>query len=1211
MKLPTRSSSSLPPYRPRLSFGIRPLDDLICRANGVLPIDLVNDPYVDSSITNNDERHFEGYSVSDKGSLTACICGPDGTGKSVLALHAISQYLSNSLNYTDEPPIVLYISTDLSSLHAKGAWNSFGLDNPHERLSSIPIWIRPREPVPATLKKHRLQLISYEPLSDELAKVLVKNEERPKYSFLFIDLETATTGDDWTYILRLISALTPSHSRTTRLPLLVIDSTDSLEFQVGPHDSFGEKRTRESRLKQLIRTAKKTCHLILVSQEPPRFSSIAEQYATDLVIRLRAVKNDGYSRRTIEIEKARGVGHIRGEHDLFIKDGRGSFTEDSVRFPNPDDPICHSSRSKRFLSYIDVVPSIDFEGRVERESPRSLSRNTSESEQNGPVLPRTSFGIPFLDGLFDESHFKRSSGLVTALIGENATYKSRLARAFLSQAVVPLGDIPPISVFLSSQPTNRKQLIDYFERSTKLSDLSKYADRIICRQLPTNHLTAAEFLQIVKRNVRYAIFKLGEMTGRQSKNIMLLPIHERRRYARYIRLVIDDWRDLEFMHPDIKENHILLPNLVQFLESEGIATLLVETTPANTAGRDIELQPSTLSEHAKRHIYTWRVPFFGEKRVAITARSTLEDKLPLANFELHPYRSIDDNKSDPESLVVDPHFDMYSGIQEGNPQRVPLEVKIMIDPTIEHKSRYYNDIVMLFDNLFVRPAEGRVIKTVDEKAYEQLRDYAALQDGTRLDATFIFQVDEFWCESRKSLGSLKEYLLADPNDEHHIEDHYRLFRKCASTVSRAKRDNIHNPLRAHSFSTHTENNYVLYEKNGYKIDKSPYIWDFGFLLADRDAWKARRIAKVYPGDAGLTIGEIWRSLCPYDIETGVFDVNWSPKIIEWPDFFLACELIADERGFDLDLRVGESFSCFVLEVWASEINRYLRKTENEQTLKNPFRSQRHDGYGLSLRDILVDQKYVDCLFTALSAIGRFCGHLSSENHEFCRRAANERAVSQRHWYSTACDSAFRTGNLLPMRLPGNSSTRGDWFLAMAKGSRSSRLGYRAIDLLSSRRAALGRLRDGIGLPVRDMIKIDEGDTIGDDGRVSTALRRSIGVKDWNDGYTSPYIPYSELLTLGSVASHEDHLKWIWRSTIRNYDVHSRAWTRWLSRTWNHRSEMLWIDVERSSQSIGWVNPGVVERWLEFADEDAKRLKNFRSSVEDLRRLLQACEGDRA
>src|SRR5215475_5744892 len=116
-----------------LRFGIPSLD---CLFGGV------EDDYAKTGEAKTG-RQWQGILLpggSDQGrsnsSVSICISGPDGTGKSVMALHLASRYLADCCNY--EPigqplPKVLYVSTDLKFKMAKKMWVNFGLDWPNRR----------------------------------------------------------------------------------------------------------------------------------------------------------------------------------------------------------------------------------------------------------------------------------------------------------------------------------------------------------------------------------------------------------------------------------------------------------------------------------------------------------------------------------------------------------------------------------------------------------------------------------------------------------------------------------------------------------------------------------------------------------------------------------------------------------------------------------------------------------------------------------------------------------------------------------------------------------------------------------------------------------------------------------------------------------------------------------------------------------------------
>jgi hypothetical protein len=144
--------------------------------------------------------------------------------------------------------------------------------------------------------------------------------------------------------------------------------------------------------------------------------------------------------------------------------------------------------------------------------------------------------------------------------------------------------------------------------------------------------------------------------------------------------------------------------------------------------------------------------------------------------------------------------------------------------------------------------------------------------------------------------------------------------------------------------------------------------------------------------------------------------------------------------------------------------------------------------------------------------------------------------------------------LLPVRLPGYYSVRGDWFLAVAKGSRSPRLGMRALDLLSSQRANARRLELGLGLPVRPISATNRPN----DDMSPTAI--SIFRRDGRK-----FLTYCELKKL--LAAPDDGFYWIFRSKLRSYSKHSRVWGKWLSYLLSHWSS--WRREDRASPHDGF------------------------------------------
>jgi hypothetical protein len=173
---------------------------------------------------------------------------------------------------------------------------------------------------------------------------------------------------------------------------------------------------------------------------------------------------------------------------------------------------------------------------------------------------------------------------------------------------------------------------------------------------------------------------------------------------------------------------------------------------------------------------------------------------------------------------------------------------------------------------------------------------------------------------------------------------------------------------------------------------------------------------------------------------------------------------------------------------------------------------------------------------------------------FQTRPARREAVAARHWFSTACPVVFDQDDsdpLVPLALPGLFGVRGDWYLAVARGSRSIRLAERAIDLLCSRRSNVTRVQAGVGLPVRRFLMDKKAPKKG--------LNRDQRSEFWTplshfgtkgDGKRES-IRYDDLLRLAAWDESDNPqgrraFHWLWRSTIHGYDRHCRIWQKWLA-----------------------------------------------------------------
>lgn len=312
---------------------------------------------------------------SEQKPVVACIAGPDGVGKSILSLTAASTFASSMAKADGR---VVYASTDLNFLQANKAWQYFGLDHPlsrHESLLEYVDQFQLTESQKSTWDKRK-------PTVDKCDLVwlspFAKLESRPpqglnEYRELFptsskraaknnavylLDLAAYSGGDDWSLINHTVGLLKNQFPKKNARNLLVVDAVEGLEAMAGNRDRFGLFRTRRSRLAQLVRLARKAnCNVIFVIEQGEKNKHLDEVFVSDLVIKLRSEKIDGYMQKTIEIEKARGIPHVRGIHELQIRSGGGGSPSGVAV---PDDPCVRFPKNKvtKQLSYLQVIPSL-------------------------------------------------------------------------------------------------------------------------------------------------------------------------------------------------------------------------------------------------------------------------------------------------------------------------------------------------------------------------------------------------------------------------------------------------------------------------------------------------------------------------------------------------------------------------------------------------------------------------------------------------------------------------------------------------------------------------------------------------------------------------------------------------------------------------------------------------------------------------------------
>jgi hypothetical protein len=743
-------------------------------------------------------------------------------------------------------------------------------------------------------------------------------------------------------------------------------------------------------------------------------------------------------------------------------------------------------------------------------------------------------------------------------------------------------------------------------------------ERTICRRLELHDLASPILFHICQQAVKKAqelvIGAQERVIGvKRQKNEDPLPSDRSVRFRKSwnIRVVLDDLNTLKTTYPEIRADPIFLPSLLQFLELEGVTSLIVECQngrPDTVLSDAFDEELRALVPHA---LLTWRVPFFGSVRDAITLLPPYPEgraESVVREVVTHPYEG-------EKPLFVDPELELYSGLEKGEPQPIPLEVQLFAEES--SMIAYIAEENEIFARLFTplaRNGPQKVVIGVDSNQYDALHDFCNLQTNTRLDYTMVFQVDEFWATDRKGNGESRSrasapttrregalYRLTDYLNERTSEivasanggagatklnplpfsDRYGVFAgpplqqrgqpEPPERQSWRRRDFFRYSLpaarkdrapgataagpggpAATSEDSNTEDQTS--DETLSLIDRIPFAWDFGFLLCPSSMWESER--ESYTGYRGETVGNVWESL-PKAPSKGNNEM-W--KYVSWRSFLGASRAVARAYAradtpisvLDVSTMATESLLCLVMEVWASEIADLPEFKMQKDKQREFFGNLNHVDWnvkqGESLYDWLGNRDYILAFYKAwlLLAESLPMGTLT-EDETIPRlriRAASGNAAATRHWYKTSCNNQLSPikGELaIPVRLPGHFSVRGDWFLAVAWGSRSERLGWRALDLLSTRRANFRRMELGIGLPTRDVASEEY------ERHIPTAL----GFR--NEHGLRAAITYGDLvgrveLPEGTLSGGENgrYFNWLWRSQLHGYHRQSRLLHSWLA-----------------------------------------------------------------
>lgn len=1193
-----------------LRFGIPSLDKL------------VGQPQV-SSLPSSEMPYGLGVvnpTNSEIDAVSICITGGDGVGKSMLAMHLASAYRADQSVENIKQPSVIYASTDLTFGRAVTSWKNFALDMPFHRIEDpFDLLERPAKAESigeAEQATGKIELTNYNPLDRDTrlpidVEQCVFTKGQPLVPVVFLDMATHTTGDDWAFVNRLVASL-PTPQTTEPKHLLIIDAVEGLEVLVGEVDAYGQKRDRRSRVAQLLRTAARKCHLLFLVETRTDSIRTPEEYVADAVIRFSTYEDHGYIRRMISVDKARGQSHTRGDHEITIRSGKGSSTGGR---DNPDDPrVIHPEQRSR----PDYLPALYFDSDANQRkfstgykkfdflgSPKDLTRYQAYAfvtpslnavsrevmQQKGGKIaseggdPLAGFGVKHLDDLLQSQRNPAAPGdhrgfpasEPVALIGEDATYKSRLAKAFLAQACHEAVKEPGVAILLTTKTLEEDGLKARLEDHVPSGgDASRILGiNVLCRRLEVHYVSPATLFHIVKQMVRRAQAALTFVLDQRGRKECWQTDEEHRRKQGYrIRLVIDNWATIREMCPQIRDDPLILPCLLFFLRREGIATVFVANENEGfTTNFKLE-STRRLRDLTSIQLFTWRVSYFGEQRVALTVTPAMHEygkgsvvrELRLLN--LHPERGSHVMAGDSERIAVNPSFELFDGLMEGNPEYVRL--KVYLYETSEGARKYIEETSFLFNQLLNAKESERVLNRIEPQDYEQWREFAELQGVSRFPYTLVMQVDEFWAKSNSlQFRSQRNYLEAIVAAQSYIwnskkgelergkyheyitEDPFRL---CQPSIAQLEnREDEQNPqlsekFRAQSHDDDSHKNPIrvdwsrheMFDSTGYSLSKLidkrgkntikvPYTWDFGFLMLNRDAWNLAAAKNQH-------VRAVFDRLHILD------GSNRSGGQVDWGEFVEACQRVASIRQsispenleyeyvpFSIAPEVQETVSCLFLELWGSFID------GSDPSIFVDCRDK--DESRLDLSELF--DRFKEEAKSAIEHLARLIPAklISDDNRVENPIDGKHIPIAIRCWYSAAAALQETIANdiYVPCALPGTRRVRGDWFLCTARGSRSYQMGERATDILCSRRANIVRLQQGVGLPVREIERKQAK-------FLWTALWHFNDAKSRTERVT-----YQQLLSLG-VGDNNKTGRWLWRSRIPHYDRHSRLLRRWLCST---------------------------------------------------------------
>ncbi|MFM8425078.1 MAG: hypothetical protein ACKOBL_07865, partial [Chloroflexota bacterium] len=161
-------------------------------------------------------------------------------------------------------------------------------------------------------------------------------------------------------------------------------------------------------------------------------------------------------------------------------------------------------------------------------------------------------------------------------------------------------------------------------------------------------------------------------------------------------------------------------------------------------------------------ICVWPVYFFGGQKVAVTVYP------PPHGNDRNDIFGLEVTGDSGQSLRLNSDFLLYSGLEDGNPKRVPLRVRLFAEEGAKIPDspsfQYLNSVKGTLNSSFADAAENAVdgvVRIEWPETYADYRSYVESFDETRTPYTEVQQVDQFWANSKDTgFTDLLPYLSA-------------------------------------------------------------------------------------------------------------------------------------------------------------------------------------------------------------------------------------------------------------------------------------------------------------------------------------------------------------------------------------------------------------------------------------------------------------------